>query len=111
MRAAVRRLTALLAAADSQRCPALLGGVALTLRGRGRRGQPQAFATRHKRESGSPVSKWAIAAVRPIPPSGDVGTPRIGLRLQVAKPNQRIQLTGRAILPREGFCPRSAARS
>src|SRR5262245_41836378 len=51
----VLRLTALLAAADSERCPAPSEGVALTLTGRGRSASRNPKpATRHKRDRGSP---------------------------------------------------------
>src|SRR5260370_34387028 len=48
------------AAADSERCPTPLEGVALTLRDAD--GGPvvtKRSPTRHKRDRGSPVSKWA----------------------------------------------------
>ena len=96
------RLTALLAAADSEWCPAPPEGVAFTLTGRGARADVPTAP--HAAQAGPWLPRLQVGhRTGAANPSAPGRQERLGsdCRSRMAKPNQRMQLTGRAIpLPR-----------
>ena len=89
----VSRLTALLAAADSERCPAPPEGAALTLTGRGRLGQSFPSAP-DAAQAGPwlPRTKWATRRPARVPACRRVANPEFSI--PAARPNQSLQRTG-----------------
>src|SRR5262249_8072009 len=108
----VSRLTALLAAADSERCPALLAGVAFTLTGRGRRAS-RCHPAPDAAQAGSWLPRVQVGhrPRRLFPTAVAERNGRLESAGPGAKPTQPLELTGRAPGHREGFCASSAACS